>query len=275
MAGIIAKSGNNEEGQEKELLPAGSHIAVCYGMIDLGTHKISFKGVDKVRRQVRLVWELTEELRTFKEEKGLEPLSAGKTFTLSMYEKAGLRIFMEGWRGEKYTKEQAEAVDITKMLGVPCMLNITHGENDKGEKYASITSATLMHKSMAKPVQHNPSYFFSLDEYNEEQFQHLPKWLQEKIAESPEYKAIKGIVESSVPATNISTTPAPATSIAKKEPVELLPGTPLWDKVVKAMIDGKKTENDWINDIKKNYVISFTDEDAFLEACGISSNLPF
>lgn len=262
--GIVAKSGNSDD-QEKELLPAGSHVAVCYGMIDLGTQKITFKGVEKSRRQVRIAWELSEHLRTFKEENGAEPVTAGKTFSLSMYEKAGLRTFMEGWRGKKYTKEEAEAVDITKMLGVACMLNIAHGANDNGEQYASVTGATLMHPSIPKPVQHNPSYFFSLDEYNEEQYLHLPKWMQEKIAESPEYKAIKN------PVVIETKTEAPA---EKKEPTELTQGTPLFDKVVKYLKDNNKTQDEWESTIHKNYKFTVVDENALYHQLNWSS-LPF
>jgi len=208
--GIIAKSSG--ENFENELLPAGSHIAVCYGMIDMGTQETTFNGEKKQKRQVRIVWELSELKKVFDESKGEEPFSAGKTFTLSMSDKASLRKFIEGWRGKGYTKEEAEAVDITVLLGVPCMLNIVNGTNQEGKEYASIASAAMMHKSIPKPQQHNPSYFFSLDEFDQAKYDSLHKWLQEKIALSPEYQAIKNPVK--LPA---SQTPAPVLVISNDD----------------------------------------------------------
>ena len=176
---------------ENELLPAGNHTAVCYGMVDLGTHETEFSGVKSMKRQVRVVWELSNKKKVFDESRGEEPLSAGKNFTLSMHEKSGLRKFIETWRGKKYTPEQAASVDITKLLGVPCMLSIIHGVNETtGKDYAQISSATLLEEGSAPPKQHNKSYEFSLDEFKQEDFDMLPKWLQEKISVSVEYKAM-------------------------------------------------------------------------------------
>lgn len=187
--GIIAKS--NGQDFENELLPAGSHVALCYAMVDLGTQETEFSGEKSKKRQVRVVWELSDEKKVFDEARGEEPLSAGKNFTLSMHEKAGLRKFMENWRGLKYTEQQAEAVDITTMLGKACLLSISHGTNEKsGKEYAQINSASLLPKSLTKPAPHNNPYFFSLDEFDQAVYDKLPKWLQEKIALSDEYKAI-------------------------------------------------------------------------------------
>ncbi|MCF0059897.1 hypothetical protein MUK70_11660 [Dyadobacter chenwenxiniae] len=189
--GIIAKS--NGQDFENELLPAGSHVALCYAMVDLGTQETEFNGEKSKKRQVRVVWELSDEKKVFDETRGEEPMIAGKNFTLSMHEKAGLRKFMENWRGLKYTEQQAEAVDITTMLGKACLLSISHGTNEKsGKEYAQINSASLLPKSMPKPTPHNKPYFFSLDEFEQEVYDKLPKWLQEKIALSEEYKAIAG-----------------------------------------------------------------------------------
>jgi len=172
--GIVAKSSGQDF--ENELLPAGTHTAVCYAMIDLGTQDTEFNGVKSKKRQVRIVWELTDERKVFDEARGEEPLSAGKNFTLSMHEKAGLRKFIENWRGTKYSDSEAEAVEITVLLGVPCLLSIAHGKNETtGKEYAQINSASKLIKGMAKPAQHNPSYFFSLDDYDQYRFDKLPR----------------------------------------------------------------------------------------------------
>ena len=193
--GIVAKS--NGQDFENELLPAGSHVAMCYAMIDLGTQETEFGGVKSKKRIVRVVWELSDEKKVFDEARGEEPLSAGKNFTLSMHEKATLRKFIENWRGKKYSEKEAEAVDITVLLGVPCMLSISHGVNEtSGKEYAQINSASLLPKSMPKPKLHNKSYFFSLDEFEQTRYDALPKWLQEKIALSDEYKALTAPVAS-------------------------------------------------------------------------------
>ena len=175
-----------------EIAPAGNHVAICTGVIDLGLQPGSAM-YPKPKHQVYIRFELPDETITYtkdgKEQSG--PMSIGRTFTASMNEKANLRQFIEGWFGKKFpSDEAAEDFDFAKLLGKRCLLNVTHTE--KGEKtYANIGAATPLPKSMpSEQKQHNPSLFFSLSEPDPKAFSTLPEWLQKKIngriSEEPE-----------------------------------------------------------------------------------------
>ena len=94
-------------------------------MIELGHIDTEFNGEKKKAHKVMLTWELPEELAVFNEDKGPEPYSVSKTYTLSMHEKSTLRKDLESWRGKGFTELEAAKFDITKLLGVPCLLTIT------------------------------------------------------------------------------------------------------------------------------------------------------
>jgi hypothetical protein len=161
-------------------------------MIDLGTREEEILGQKKVVHKIRITFELPTELKVFNPEKGEQPCVISKEFTLSMNEKANLRAFLTSWRGKAFTEEEASAFDVTKLLGVPCLLNVIHkqGRKDPTKVFDEIASATPMPKGMVCPPQVNPTFEFSHSEWDWEKFNGLPNFLQEKIKQSEEYKAL-------------------------------------------------------------------------------------
>lgn len=200
MTKIVAK----DEGATFELVPAGTYIARCYSMVHLGTSKGSFQGKEIEQNKVRITWELPTEMKVFKEENGEQPLSISREFTLSMSEKANLRKFLEGWRGKAFTAEEAKAFDISNLVGKPCVLSVIHKLSKEGKAYAMISSASTLMKGAKCPPQINPSFVFSMQEFDQEKFDSLPDFLKKKVAESYEYKALTGVEElkSEHPATS-------------------------------------------------------------------------
>jgi hypothetical protein len=185
---IIAK--NNS--QPKELIPAGNYVARCFQMIEIGTVKEEYKGEPKQSYKVRFGWELPTELRVFKEERGEEPMVISKTYTLSMHEKANLRKDLESWRGKPFSDDEAKGFDITKLLGVACMLNIIHKPNQDGSKvYERIAGITPLMKGYDAPKQINPVKRLEFDSWNQEVFDNLPDFLQNEIKATPEYQKMR------------------------------------------------------------------------------------
>lgn len=174
------------------LIPAGNHIARCYSMVELGTLTEVILGQEKQVHKIRLTFELPDELRVFSPEKGEQPCVISKEFTLSMNEKSNLRAFLKSWRGKDFTEEEAAKFDVTKLLGVPCLLNIIHkaGKKDPSRMYDEIASATPLMKNMVCPPQINPSFEFGLQDFNQAAFDALPEFLKEKVRSSKEYKAM-------------------------------------------------------------------------------------
>lgn len=172
-----------------EIVPAGNHIARCYSMIEIGTEEIEYNGEKKKAYKVRVTWELPHEKKVFNPERGEQPFSVSKDYTLSMHEKANLRHDLQSWRGKAFTDEEARAFDITKLIGVPCMLNVIHTvSKGNGNTYANIAGVTPVPKGMEVPAQINKSFVLSYDNFDEAAFQGLPDWLRERIQKTPEYR---------------------------------------------------------------------------------------
>ena len=182
------------ESKNKVLAPIGNHVARCVQMIHLGTTEQEFQKETKKLNKVRLVWELVDESYSFEKDGEQKEVNflIGKDYTLSMHEKSSLRKDLQSWRGKPFTEEEAKAFDITKLLNIPCMLNIIHKEIASGGAYANISGISTMPKKMVADnatteiVEFNfDDKFYVLDT--------LPEWLQNKIKESDEYKEKVGV----------------------------------------------------------------------------------
>lgn len=178
----------NKGGSSYEPIPAGTYPARCYSMIHIGTIEENILGQTKKLNKVRITWELPTETKVFKEENGEQPYSISKEFTLSMNEKSNLRKFLEGWRGVSFTEKEAEAFDVTVLLGKPCLLSVIHKLSKNGNTYAEISSVSTLPKGMSCPKQVNPSFEFNYNPFSLDKFETLPDFLKDKMKQSEEYK---------------------------------------------------------------------------------------
>lgn len=182
--GLIA---TNTGGKKIPPCPAGSHIARCYAVIDLGQQNESFKGKAKVMHKLRLFFELPLKTYVFKDEKGPEPYTLSKEFTLSMGEKSNLRFFVESWRGKPLTDVHAAKYDTDKLLGQAGVINVIHVP--KGDKvYANIKSIMPLMDGMKCPDPINPFVSYQISMGKNDLFLSLPEWVQEEIKKSIDWK---------------------------------------------------------------------------------------
>lgn len=196
----MAITAKKSETFERELIEAGNYVARCYRMVEIGTVDEEFLGVKKQMHKVRIGWELPTELKTFNPEKGEQPCVIDKEYTLSLADKANLRKDLQSWLGKAFSDDEAEAFDITKLLGVHCMLNIIHvqGKKDPTKTYQAIGSVSPMPKGLICPPQVNETFVFDYENFDEMKFESLPDFLKEQIAKTPEYReAISQTVEAS------------------------------------------------------------------------------
>lgn len=168
--------------------PPGTHPAICYRFIDLGTQQTKFNGEAKTARKVMLSWEITDpELRT---EDG-HAFTISQRYTWSMHEKATLRKTLEAWRGTPFVKTDfgPEGFNVTKLIGVGCLLSILHEPKEGGGVYANISAVMKLPRGMSAGALTSPTAFLSLDEadFDREVFNSLSDKLQETIKASPEY----------------------------------------------------------------------------------------
>ena len=182
----------------RELIPADNYIARCYQMVQIGTVVENIKGDIKILSKVRIGWELPTELKVFKEENGEHPLVVSEEYTLSLADSSNLRKMLVSWRGKDFTVEEAEAFDLTVLLGQPCMINIIHkpAKSDPSKIYANIGSISRVPKGMAVPKAINPIFELSYDQFDFNKYNTLPDFIKTKMATSVEYKALTAIEET-------------------------------------------------------------------------------
>jgi hypothetical protein len=165
-----------------EPVPAGSHIAVCDIVADIGLQPGSGM-YPQPKNQVYIRFEIPAERVEFEKDgkKQVGPAVIGKTYTASMNEKANLRHHLESWRGKGFTDEEAEAFDVSAILGKPCMLTVMHTQ--KGEKtYANIASIGGLPKGISPKTiipELTPIFYHGVQ--NPSTYQALPEWLRKKI----------------------------------------------------------------------------------------------
>jgi len=173
--------------------PAGSHLARTIWLIELGTHTETYAGMEKTNFKTAFAWELPTELQEFDESKGPQPFIVTREFNMSLGEKANLRKFLEGWRGEVFTKEQVEdGFDPSVLAGKACLVNVIHRVKQKvgGGSYAFVDSASKLPKGMVCPPQINPTIVYSIDDGKNAVYAQLPEWIKKKIAASKEFTSL-------------------------------------------------------------------------------------
>lgn len=181
-----------ESGGQFEQIPPGSHLARCYGVIDLGTQPKTFQQEVHMERQVQISFELPlvkTEGKYDPKAKG-RPMMASRKFKQSLHQKANLRKFLEGWRGRAFKPGEAEQFDPKKLPGLPCRVNVV--ESQDGTR-TFIDSISPLGKGEKIPKQINPSVYFSLEpeEFDPAVYDRLTNGIKERIAKSPEFQALE------------------------------------------------------------------------------------
>lgn len=130
-----------------ELVPPGTHYAVCTRVLNLGEQKTNFGSSPKHFLgfdipAIRVEWE----------KDGVKhdgPAFIGARYTSSLSPKAILRQHLEAWRGRAFTEDELKGFDLFNLLGVSCMISVTHTEDGK---YANINAIMGMPPGSTKLV---------------------------------------------------------------------------------------------------------------------------
>lgn len=175
---------------------SGIQLAVCYSIIELGTQKTSYKGVEKQTPQVQFSWELPNSLHVFDETKGKQCLSVHQIYSLTDTDKSKLPKALQTWGGQE-KKPVISTELIRKYLGAPCMVTIEiTAPNAEGNQYANISGggigiAKRMKEFLVPEVYpRNPKVFFDLEAPDWKEFAKIPQWIQKKIQECAEWPSV-------------------------------------------------------------------------------------
>lgn len=166
-------------------MPVGNHVAVCNMVVDLGLQRtVSQQFGEKIKHQVWIRWETPDEQMEWTDRDGNKQTGnrvIGKTYTVSLHENANLRRDLESWRGRPFTPEELSGFDISKLLGVPAMVNVLH-EQKNGKTYANVAGVTPLPKSLKENPPKSAIGLVLHDDDNNV-YDDLPEWLQKKIDE--------------------------------------------------------------------------------------------
>lgn len=181
----VTDSGNGDF----EQAPAGTHLARCVRLIDLGTQYGDYQGKPTASRKIVVSWELPNATMSEGDFAG-KPFIVGKWYTASIGEKANLRKDLVNWRGRDFTDDELKGFDVKKLLGVPCLLSLT--PNDKGK--VRVTGIMKPPPGTECPAQINPPLYFSLekDEFSQTTFDGLSDYWKTEIKKSPEWGDLQG-----------------------------------------------------------------------------------
>lgn len=186
--GLIAK---NEF--KKELAPEGTQLGICIWAIDLGWQHNEHWNKDQ--QKILIAWELPDCIMPDSD----KPFMISREFTNVLTENSHLRPFLESWRGKAFTEEECLAgFDIRKLLGQWGYLSIVHSEDGR---YANATTIMGLPPDVKKVTMKRKSLnewrTLDLDNFDQKEFDALPRWVQEKIMKSQEYQKMTGNWEPS------------------------------------------------------------------------------
>lgn len=184
---------------QRPIPPEGIQQAICYAIIDMGTHKEEWKGQVKMNQKVKICWEfpfLPEQV--FDETKGPQRLSVMQDYNVFSDPKSNFMKALTKWRGGAVDI----ANDLPLFIGQSCQLFITHSHKE-GITYANVDSSGTMvlpasspDPTTGQPVRvtygapKNPTVFFDTDKFSWAAFQSLWGFVQTKIKASTEWPTL-------------------------------------------------------------------------------------
>jgi len=122
--------------------PEGIHSAVCVDVLDHGVQPSAFGPA----RKVEVRWLIEE-----RNPNNGKPFLVSQRYRLSLHPKAKLCQHLEGWRNKSFTPQDAEeGVDLERLIGTHCQLQIVHNPGRDGELYANVQAVLPLGKGMER-----------------------------------------------------------------------------------------------------------------------------
>lgn len=130
--------------------PEGPRIAICADVIALGERVKEYTGKGTNNTHIRDMVQLVFVTGLRKANDALHEV--GPEFYISMSDRAGLRKFLEQWRGRAYKDDELDAgVPLHKLAGQPAFISVAHKKSKAGRTYAVVQSIMPVPKDMQLP----------------------------------------------------------------------------------------------------------------------------
>lgn len=144
-----------DEGTDFVPLSAGTHLAICIGVHDVGIQPGKIFG-DK--HQCVIIWEVDERIPEG-EAKG-KRYTISKRYTVSLSDRSHLRKDMETWLNRKLSTQEIEnGFDIETAVGKPCQLSVSHAQKG-GRTYTNVEAVIALPKGIPALKNENALGFY-------------------------------------------------------------------------------------------------------------------
>src|SRR3990167_11213651 len=165
------------------LCPEGNHAARVCGVVYLGTVTTTFNNVEKDVAQIRLSFEIPEELR----DDGQPFVVSTMPITASTNKKAAFNKLCLGILGHAPGND----FDYDELVGKTCLVNIVHKASKKDENvmYVNITGTSPLPKGMEVPEAITEMFNFDVNTSPMGDIDKLPEFIQKLVMSTPEFKA--------------------------------------------------------------------------------------
>lgn len=171
---------SDKGGSNFEPVAAGSHVARCVSVVDLGVQQTPWGGKEKCY----IGFEIPDHRVEWTDKEGKEkegPALIGMTVTNSINEKSTLGQLLTSWRGVPFTEDERKGFDLFSILGAPALINVIHKDKD-GKTFANITGIMRLPKGMTVAAAETELVGYSpMDASTSGNFDRLPEWLQKLV----------------------------------------------------------------------------------------------
>ena len=178
---------------EYEVVPVGSHKAICYKVVDAGTAEEDYQGEKSNKHKIFIFWELPE----VKTQDG-RPMSIFSQYTASLNEKSNLYKAAISWLNRGFTEEEKQGFDPSVFLGKGCKLEVAHTATGRAKVANVLTAPNAFdeNEQLRQLPTVNEQVVFDLEDYLKEFsgescpeskracdiFDELPRFIQHRIA---------------------------------------------------------------------------------------------
>lgn len=189
-----------EKNPHLELIPAGMHPAIIYGVINVGTHDNEYQGNKTLKNVLKICFEFPQHRQLYWADDTVpSPTSLIMDFNylVSKNKKTGkksnLLIFVETLYNIEMQESQYLQFDFSQLVGMKVFANVTAYTKLDGNAGRKITSVTGFNPQYVDPntlIQTNPNYVYSVQMgFENKSFAMLHPVYRNMIKESYEGKA--------------------------------------------------------------------------------------
>lgn len=165
-------------------LDAGTYIAVCVGVIDIGEQKSEL--YNSYAPQVVFIFEIPSARVMIDGED--RPRWLSEIYRVSLNEKSNLAKMLTSWRGKAFTEEEADGFDLSSMVGRACQLQVLTTARKDGTPTNRIAGVFGLPKGFTEPAPENPTILYQIEDGENDVFASLPEWIRDKITRSVEWQ---------------------------------------------------------------------------------------